>query len=228
VSQKYTTSGAAVKLSSWQPLQETTRRIMPVSASTGRGKRAVGRPRSQAARQSILNATVRLLDQNCVQNLAIECIAREAGVGKATIYRWWPNKAAIVIDALFAAAVEKTYFEKSISAAEAISNHLSRFVAFLSGSQGRIVGQIIAEGQSDPSVLENFRQAFLMHRRAAVREILEHGIGQGEFGPDLDVELATDLIYGPVWYRLLAGHQPLDEAFAKSLAIMSIRALKAI
>jgi AcrR family transcriptional regulator len=199
---------------------------MSASKPTANKKRAVGRPRSQASKQSILDATARLLEDTCLKNLAIECIAREAGVGKATIYRWWPNKAAIVIDAMFAAASSKSAFEKSTSASEAISKHLALFVAFLSGPQGRIVGQIIAEGQSDPDVLESFRRIFLMQRRAAVREILEFGMEQGEFSPDLDIELATDLIYGPVWFRLLAGHQPLDQTFAKSLSVASIGALK--
>ena len=200
---------------------------MAISERSSEVKRAVGRPRCQVAKQSIFDATVRLLEDTSVQNLAIECIAREAGVGKATIYRWWPNKAAIVIDAMFAAAVSKSAFEKSSTATEAISNQVERFVGFLGSRQGRIVGQVIAEGQSDPSVLQNFREAYLIHRRMAVREILEYGIQRGEFSPDLDIELATDLIYGPIWYRMLVGHQPLSEEFAKSLSKLSIAALKA-
>jgi len=118
------------------------------------------------ARKAILDATVRLLEHMTLQNLAIECIAREAGVGKATIYPWWPNKAAIVIDAFFEEVVPRTTFEQAPTAAEAIQRQAVRIMKVLNGRQGRIVAQIIAEGQNDPAVLEYFRSMFLRQRRA--------------------------------------------------------------
>ena len=78
---------------------------MPVAAPEAEQKRNAGRPRCQVAQDAILAATARLLRSTSVRELAIESIAREAGVGKATIYRWWPNKTAIVIDAFFSEAV---------------------------------------------------------------------------------------------------------------------------
>ena len=83
--------------------------------------RRPGRPRSEASRQAILDATKRLLDTETVRDLSIERIAKEAGVGKTTIYRWWPSKAAVVIDAFFEAVVPKTPFPEGTSAAEAIA-----------------------------------------------------------------------------------------------------------
>ena len=74
---------------------------MPAAVLDSPQKRNAGRPRCKVARGAILAATVRLLRETSVRDLAIESIAREAGVGKATIYRWWPNKTAIVIDAFF-------------------------------------------------------------------------------------------------------------------------------
>ena len=188
-------------------------------------KRPSGRPRCQVARQAILDATVRLLEHVTLQNLAIECIAREAGVGKATIYRWWPNKAAIVIDAFFEEVVPRTTFEKAPTAAAAIQRQAARIVKVLNGRQGRIVAQIIAEGQSDPSVLDYFRGMFLRRRRAAAAEVIQAGIDSGEFIADLDIELAIDLIYGPMWYRLLVAHQPLDRAFAETLPRLATAAI---
>lgn len=188
-------------------------------------KKPSGRPRCQVARKAILEATVRLLERMTLQNLAIECIAREAGVGKATIYRWWPNKAAIVIDAFFEEVVPRTTFEKAPTAAEAIQRQAMRIMKVLNGRQGRIVAQIIAEGQNDPAVLEYFRSMFLRQRRAAAGEIIQAGIDSGEFLADLDIELAIDLIYGPMWYRLLVGHQPLDRAFAETLPKLATAAI---
>lgn len=198
---------------------------MPLSSARLAEKRSTGRPRCLVARKAILDATARLLDRCTLQNLAIECIAREAGVGKATIYRWWPNKAAIVIDAFFEEVAPRTEFERAATAAEAIKKQVARTIKVLSGPQGRIVAQIIAEGQSDPSVLEHFRAVFLRQRRTAAREIIQFGIDNGEFSPNLNIEAAIDLIYGPVWYRLMAGHQPLDREFAEVMPSMSIAAL---
>jgi AcrR family transcriptional regulator len=191
-------------------------------------KRATGRPRCQVARKAILAATARLLEHTPLQNLAIENIAKEAGVGKATIYRWWPNKAAIVIDAFFEEVVPRTNFETGATASEVIAKQLGRMIKVLSGQQGRIVAQIIAEGQSRPDVLEHFRSVFLRDRRAAVRAVLEQGISNGEFSPALDLETAIDVVYGPVWYRLMVGHQPLDRLFAEALSKLSIAALKSL
>jgi len=188
-------------------------------------KRPTGRPRSQLARKAILNATARLLQRVPLRNLAIESIAREAGVGKATIYRWWPNKAAIVIDAFFEEVEQRTAFEHAPTAIDAIRDQVVRMVHTIAGPTGHIAAQIIAEGQSDPRVLEHFRAVFLRQRRAAATEIFKTGIANGEFREDLDIELAIDLIYGPIWYRLLVGHQPLDDQLAEHLPKLSISAL---
>ncbi|MBM4228283.1 MAG: TetR/AcrR family transcriptional regulator [Gammaproteobacteria bacterium] len=188
-------------------------------------KRPAGRPRSEQARKAILDATARLLESATLKSLAIESIAREAGVGKATIYRWWPNKAAIVIDAFFREVEQRTAFEHAPTATEAIRHQVARMVRAIAGTTGRIAAQIIAEGQSDPSVLEHFRAVFLRQRRAAATEIFRNGIANGEFHDDLDIELAIDLIYGPIWYRLMVGHQPLDATFAECLPRLSISAL---
>lgn len=188
-------------------------------------KRSAGRPRSEHARKAILDATARLLETTALRNLAIESIAKEAGVGKATIYRWWPNKAAIVIDAFFQEVELRSAFEEAPTATEAIQHQVVRMVRAIRGPTGRIAAQIIAEGQSDPGVLEHFRAVFLRQRRATATEIFRSGIANGEFHADLDIELAIDLIYGPIWYRLMVGHQPLDETFAARLPQLSISAL---
>lgn len=188
-------------------------------------RRSTGRPRCQLARAAILEATVRLLERLPLQNLAIECIAREAGVGKATIYRWWPNKAAIVIDAFFEQVARQTEYDDRLSATDAIRLQVARVVKIMSGPQGRVVAQIIAEGQSDPRVLEHFRAVFLRGRRELARALVRRGIVRGEFSPDLDVEAAIDMIYGSVWYRLMVGHQPLDDQFAEALPRLCVALL---
>ncbi len=190
-------------------------------------RRNSGRPRCLVARAAILQATARLLERTPLQNVAIESIAREAGVGKATIYRWWPNKAAIVIDAFFEQVAPLAAFDDTPTAGEALRRQVARVVKVMSGPQGRVVAQIVAEGQSDPHVLEHFRTTFLRVRRDLARALIQRGIGDGEFSPGLDIDTAIDMIYGPIWYRLMVSDHPLDAQFARSLPAMTLRLLTA-
>ena len=183
----------------------------------GSAPRTRGRPRSEAARQAILVSTKELLQTTTVRELTIEAIAKTAGVGKSTIYRWWPSKAAIVIDAFFESLMPLTSFPSSESVTEALSRQVRRLIQHYRGPSGRIVSEIIAEGQTNPDVLADFREHYLLRRRAVARELVERGKKTGEIAPDLDTDLICDVIYSPIYYRLLIGHLPLDDAFATSL-----------
>ena len=187
---------------------------------------AVGRPRSVESKQAILAATWQLLQQCSVRKLSIEAIAREAGVGKTTIYRWWPSKATVVIDA-FLAQVEASlpFPQTETTAAESLALQMQQVVKIMSGDVGRIVAQIIAEGQCDSDALKSFCDRFLAPRRDAARQILLQGIESGEFTPDLDPDLAMDILYGPIYYRLLVQHLPLDQAFTIALPHQAIAGL---
>src|SRR5262245_63666559 len=105
--------------------------------------------RNEASRRSILDATQRLLAQDdiTVQKLSIEAIAREAGVGKTTIYRWWPSKAAIVIDAFMENHLLHTPMPTDVSVREALEIHLRSLIRQYAGPPGRLVSQIVAESQ---------------------------------------------------------------------------------
>lgn len=178
-------------------------------------RRAVGRPRSEVTRSQILAATVRLLEQQSVQSISIEGIAREAGVGKATIYRWWDSKAHVVIDAFMEHHVVKTPMPRDVPPATAIARHLHSLIHEYAGWSGKIVAQIIGEGQSDPAVLREFRERFHYGRRAVVREMLEAWRKEATIPAPNNIETLSDLLYAPVYMRLLLGHAPLDEEFAR-------------
>jgi AcrR family transcriptional regulator len=187
------------------------------SAAVGAGKaraRTPGRVRSDASRVAILDATLKLLETNPLQQISIESIAREAGVGKATIYRWWNSKAAVVIDAFLHTHVSHTPMPKGVSPREALTKHVHLLVEEYNGWSGRIVSQIMAEGQGDPDVLREFRERFWYGRRAVVREVVEDARRRGEIRSDMDTELQMDMLYAPIYFRLLMGHLPLDKKFA--------------
>jgi hypothetical protein len=95
---------------------------------------------------------------------------------------------------------------------------MRRLTEAFSGKIGHTVAVLIAEGQADPELAEALRSRWLSVRRTEARKILELGIECGELREDLDPEVAVDILYGPIYYRLLVGHAPLDEKFADALA----------
>ena len=186
----------------------------------------IGRPRSEESRAAILEATWTLLQTTCLRNLSIEAIARASGVGKTTIYRWWPNKAEIVMDAFVERLFPEIQYSQQGSATEAIGQQMTRLINAFSGEYGRIVAQIIAEGQACPEALASYCDRFLSPRRAAAKRIIQQGIESGEFDPNLDPELVIDILYGAVYFRLLVGHLPLDQQFAEALPQWALKVLK--
>lgn len=177
-----------------------------------------GRPRSKKSRDAILAATAALLERGGYERLTIEAIASLAGVGKQTIYRWWPSKAAVVMDS-FANLAEGQVPLPDTGATETDLRELLRttFTVLTTTAAGEAVAGLLAAARNDPDVAQNFRDRFIEQRREAVRTLLRRGVSRGELREELDFEGVVDLIYGPMWYRLLVGHKPLDEKFADTL-----------
>jgi len=180
--------------------------------------RPPGRPRSERARRAILQSANELLEGEGFAAVTVEAIAERAGVSKATVYRWWPNKAAVVMDGFLSTVSSEVPFPHTGQAREDIRLHMRRLTEAFGGKMGRTVAALIAEGQSDPELAEALRSRWLSVRRAEVKEILELGIERGELRDDLDPEVAVDILYGPIYYRMLVGHGPLEEDFADALA----------
>ncbi|MBE9039724.1 TetR/AcrR family transcriptional regulator [Oscillatoriales cyanobacterium LEGE 11467] len=197
---------------------------MSQTPPTPRSKRS-GRPRSEKSKAAIIEAAWKLLETTTLRDLSIEAISRKASVGKTTIYRWWPNKVAIVMDAFFERLSPELQFPEESSAAEALSGQMALLIEAFCGEYGRIVAQIIAEGQACPTTLQLYQERFLDERRQAAKAIVERGIERGEFDPSLDPELALDILYGPIYYRLLVKHLPLDDRFAQELSGWALKAI---
>ncbi len=181
-----------------------------------------GRPRSEAARTAVLEATWKLLHRETLGNISMTEIARRSGISKPTIYKWWPTKAALAAETFFTYTSLETPFPQGRSAAMRLRAQLESLVAFYNGDAGKIVRDIIShassEAHSDTDTLKNFRERYLAKRRAEARTILTEGIQRGEFEHNLDCEMALDMLYGPIYYRLLIEHGPLDAQFAADLA----------
>lgn len=165
-----------------------------------------GRRRSLEAEAAILRATLCLLERQSLRKVTADAIARKAGVSKATIYKWWPNKSLVALDAFLAGMTEQVLMPDTGSAEVDFTQQLKSVMAFYASSLGRLFCQFLAEGQNDPRFLALFRERFLHVRRAAARVMWQRGVVRGEIREDVDCELVLDLIYGPMIFRLLAGH----------------------
>ena len=180
-------------------------------------KRLPGRPRSEAARKAILAAAIKLLDQHSVREITIEAIAREAGVGKVTIYRWWPGKVHLIIDAFMELMTPKTSKPAPGARLSDLTAHFRTVVDEYQGKFGRVMAQIIAEGQFDRDAFEYFLAAMMAKRREFAANVVNRAKHSGEITSEIDTDILIDLLYGPIYFRLLVGHKPLDAAFSRHL-----------
>lgn len=174
--------------------------------------RSPGRPRSEAAREAALHAALELLDEQGLTGLSIDGIAARAGIGKRTIYRWWPTKGAVVIEAFLAQISPKIAFPVTNKPVDDLIAQLRSVVAAYRGKDGRIVQQLVALGQTDEHVLKAFTEGYIEPRRQAAREAL-HRIFRANTFEQIDIEEVIDGIYGPIFYRLLVQHAELSENF---------------
>ena len=176
-----------------------------------------GRPRNAETEKAILEASYDLLLENGFGNVTVEKIAERAKVSKATIYKWWPNKAAVVMDGFLSAAMARLPLPDTGSVIHDIVSQASNLANFLTSREGKVITELIAEGQFDGKLAEEYRLRYFNPRRLDSRRILERGMERGELKKGLDLELCIDLIYGPLFYRLLVTGEKIDEPFIRSI-----------
>jgi AcrR family transcriptional regulator len=185
-----------------------------------------GRPRSEKSRKSILDATRRLLTHTPLGELSIEAIAKKAKVGKTTIYRWWPNKASIAMEAFTEQPGIQHIVPSNTDPAESITKMLENLVRQLRGQNGRIISGIIAESQANEEVLDLLYQKFLKERVETLFEKIETGKQNGQFKKDIDTDIAIDMMLGPLFLRILSGEHGIDNSFAERYPVQAVNALK--
>ena len=148
----------------------------------------------------------------------MDAIAARAGVSKATIYRWWPSKAAVVMDAFLANTSPRMPFPDTGATREDLRRQIKNVIRLFNQPRtGRPFVALIAECQHDPVLAQAFRERFIAARRAAARKVLIRGLERGELRSDLDVDIAIDALYGALYYRLLVSGDPLRQSYADQL-----------
>jgi AcrR family transcriptional regulator len=178
-----------------------------------------GRPRSEKARLAILEAAADLLLAQGLSAVSMDAVAQRAGVSKATIYRWWPTKETLALDALYNEWASARPAARSTGSLRGDLLSLLRPWARLASSRpyGRVIAALITEAQTNPGFAAEYRARFVEPRREQARAVFRRAIERGEIPPDTKVEVALDVLYGPLYHRLLHGHAPLSDRFVRDV-----------
>jgi AcrR family transcriptional regulator len=184
-----------------------------------------GRPPSDAAasHEAIMEAVYALLQQKSVRDLTMEEVAKRAQVGKPTLYKWWPTKAALVLAMLCERMAPNLEKPMAMTAEQSLRVRVRRLIDAFNGPFGKIVAGLIAEGQGDPGIRQAFFDQWVGPRRAATIADLQRGNNTGELRPDTESDLLNDSIFGAIYYRFLLGLGPFDRRFGEELVEQAIR-----
>ncbi|MEV1167132.1 TetR/AcrR family transcriptional regulator [Nonomuraea sp. NPDC049784] len=175
----------------------------------------VGRPRSEVARKAILRAALDLCARDGYQNVTMKGIAQAAGSGRQTVYRWWQTKAQVLLEGLTDVLAEEVPALPDTGDARAdLVTFLEQTFALAQGVAGQVVVGLMADAQADPGLAGELRAKIIAPRRAALRSVLE----RGAVPDDVDLDLAVDLVFGVMWYRLLNRHAEVNSELAEEIA----------
>jgi AcrR family transcriptional regulator len=188
-----------------------------------------GRPPIEAAESHarILDAVYELLQERSVRDLTMEAVAKRAGVGKPTLYKWWPTKAALVF-AMFKERIAIVLPPPSAGTAEEAIREVARaLIGPLNGQLGKVLSELIAEGQSEPAILQDLFDKHIRGHEEANTADIERGKKSGELASDVDPQLIIDAVFGAIFYRLLFRTAPLTEEFSDKLVRQVFRGARA-
>jgi AcrR family transcriptional regulator len=188
-----------------------------------------GRPRSEAAAShaAIMDAVYALLQKESVRDLTMEAVAKRAGVGKPTLYKWWPTKATLVLAMLCERMAPNLEKPVGLTAEESLRRRVRRVIDAFNGPFGPIVAGLVAEGQSEPAIRQAFFDRWVSPRRGATIADLQRGKDTGELRRNTEPELLNDSIFGAIYYRLLLRSGPLTRRFGEELVEQVLRGHRA-
>jgi AcrR family transcriptional regulator len=184
-----------------------------------------GRPPSEmaASHAAIMDAVYALLQEKSVRDLTMEEVAKRAGVGKPTLYKWWPTKATLVLAMLCERMAPNLAIPTVLTAEESLRLRVRRLIDAFNGPFGKIVAGLIGEGQSEPAIRQQFFDRLVSPRRAATIADLQRGKNAGELRSDIEPDLLNDAIFGAIYYRFLLRSGPLTRRFGEELVEQVIR-----
>jgi AcrR family transcriptional regulator len=189
---------------------------------------ARGRPRSPEADRAILEAAVALLAQRGLAAMSIEEVAARAGVGKPTIYRRWPSKGLLALDAFVASFREEQPLPDTGTLGGDLRAALRAWVRAVTNTpMGPMLAGLIADAQHDPELRGAWRDRVLEPLRSQHRIMLDRAMARGEIPSSVDREVVLDMFFGAAEHRLLLGHLPMTEAFIDEVVDVILRGIAA-
>jgi AcrR family transcriptional regulator len=183
-----------------------------------------GRPRSERARNAVLEAAAELLLTEGLAAVSMDAVAARAGVSKATIYRWWSSKELLALDALY------REWDTQRPAARDTGSLRGDLLSLLRAWVRRVrqhplahvIAALVIEVQADPEFAAQYQERFVSPRRDPARMALKRAIERGEIPADTNIEAVLDLLYGALFHRLLHRHAPLSDRFVEEIVDVTL------
>jgi AcrR family transcriptional regulator len=184
-------------------------------------RRSPGRPPSKTARDKALRAAHDLLMKEGFGRLSIEAVAARSGVGKPTIYRNWSNASELAMAALMIGDRDED-MAPGVDLRSALEAQLCSLTRAFATTRGRQITMTLAAADPESEFTKAFRNRVILSSREHGRKLIDRAIQSGEIARVHDLEVILDMIYGPIFYRLLVGHCPLDETLGRSIAKFAV------
>jgi AcrR family transcriptional regulator len=202
-------------------------RIVPKKMNGASAERILGgRPRDPKIDQAVLQAAAKLVLSHGLRSVSIDAIAAEANVGRTAIYRRWPNKAAIVMDAFAARVDPSTLFVRSSDYLDSIRLQMRTMARAFRGKDGALLRILLAEAQQCPDVAEALKRQWTMPRRKMAVDYFEEGIRKGLLRGDVNPDIMIDVLYAPLYYRLQMGIGALTDHYVDEVFEHAMRGLR--
>ncbi|CAA9303749.1 MAG: hypothetical protein AVDCRST_MAG93-4778 [uncultured Chloroflexia bacterium] len=166
------------------------------------------------------------MQERSVRDVTMEAVAKKAGVGKPTLYKWWPTKTALVMAVLQERVANGLEPPTPGTAEAAIRSTVRGLIKAFNGFYGKVMAELIAEGQSEPAVLQELYDRHIGQRRAETVAAVERDKADGQFVADTDADVMIDTIFGAMYYRLLLRTAPLTEEFGERVVDQVLRGVR--
>jgi AcrR family transcriptional regulator len=176
-----------------------------------------GRPRNRSADARILKATLKLVEAGGFQSVTMEAIAATADVARTTIYRRWPNKESVIMDAFLEKVGPAIAFPALPNARESLRLQMKLLAKAFRGKAGLLIRSLLAEAQFNPELQTAFRERWIAKRRASAIAVIKAGIVSGELPSHIDPDILLDVLYGGLYYRLLIGTGAISDDYVDSV-----------
>ena len=175
--------------------------------------------------EAAVDATRALLREGGLPAATIDAISARSGVSKATLYKHWPSRTAVAAEAFGRDMADAVPLPDTGTTEGDLVEQVRLVSRFYASPEGTVFSQLLAASVTDPGGAAYFRAWFLASRRAAVRTLWERGLARGDVRADVDVDTATDLLFGPLVFRLMTGHLPLTDDAAEAVARAALHGL---